>query len=173
MEAISQLEHEYFLLKCGVGDYRACIRWAMDRLLHDQEGEDLNIVLLAAATKESEASPLIPRIIETYCGAIALDAELAAGKFIASLRDAYLQGKETIKSIDAKLNRLYCRLNYPNWLVMLSRNCEYATDIPAFQEPFEKEFAYIADLWATVSSRQEFERNYSREISNQHDFKFD
>ena len=55
---------------------------------------------------------------------------------------------------------------------MLSRNCEYATDIPAFKEPFEREFEYVASLWASTASKAEFEAQYSREISNQHDAKY-
>jgi hypothetical protein len=55
---------------------------------------------------------------------------------------------------------------------MLARNCEYATDVSAFKEPFEREFEYIASLWASAASQAEFDAKYSREISNQHDAKF-
>jgi hypothetical protein len=171
MEAIDQLQHNYFLLKVGFGDFHACIDWAIERLQQDQEGDDLEIVLLAAATEQSEATPLVEQIVERYCGSNTIDAQLAAGKYVASLRKAYLQGTETIESIDAKLTKLYNHLGYPNWLVMLSRNCEYATDIPAFEEPFEKEFAYVAGLWESATSRPEFEAKYSRAISNQHDIR--
>ena len=98
-----------------------------------------------------------------------LDDQLAAGKYVVTLYDSYLKGKETIESLDGKLAKLYHHLGYPNWLVMLSRNCEYATDVPCFREPFEKEFAYVAGVWASVTSRAEFEAKYSRETSNQHD----
>lgn len=172
MEAIAQLECEYLRLKVGNGDYQVCIDWAIERLLHDQEGDDLEIVLLAAATKQEVVFPLVEQIIKRYCDASILDDELVAGKYVASLRDAYLQGNETIESIDAKLTTVFRRLDYPDWLVMLSRNCEYATDMPAFEEPFEKEFAYIAGLWASVNRREEFEKIYSRAVSNQHDAKY-
>ena len=172
MEAITQLESEYFRLKVGIGDYQACIDWAIERLRQDQEGDDLEIVLLAAATKQEEVPPLVEQIIERYCGTSTLDDELAAGKYVASLRNGYLQGSETIDSIDAKLTTMFRRLGYPDWLVMLSRNCEYATDMPPFEEPFEKEFAYVAGLWASVNSREEFETKYSRAVSNQHDAKY-
>lgn len=92
-----------------------------------------------------------------------------AGKYIVELHEAYSWGQETIKSLDWKFDRLRYALGYPDWLVMLSRNCEYATDIPAFEGPFKMEFAYIAKLWAEVSSRTEFEAKYSRAVSNQHD----
>lgn len=169
MEAIARLEHEYFLLKMEVGDFRACIEWAIERLQNDQEGDDLEIVLLAAATEQVQVTPLVETIVERYCGANTLDDQLAAGKYVASLRREYLQGRETIESLDAKLTKIYYHLGYPDWLVMLSRNCEYATDIPAFEEPFKKEFAYVAGLWESVRNRSEFEAKYSRVISNQHD----
>jgi hypothetical protein len=54
---------------------------------------------------------------------------------------------------------------------MLSRNCEYATDVPAFQEPFEQEFDYISKLWESSSTRAEFEQRYRPEISQKHDVK--
>jgi hypothetical protein len=95
-----------------------------------------------------------------------------AGKYVASLRNAYLQGNETIESLDAKLTTIYSHLGYPDWMTMLSRNCEYATDLPAFKDPFEEEFAYVAGLWTSVNSKEEFEKIYSREVSNRHDAKY-
>jgi hypothetical protein len=168
MEAIEQLEHDYFLLKVGVGDFQACVEWATERLRYDQEGDDLEIVLLSGA-REQEVIPLVEQILERYRGPSVLEDQLAAGKYVALLRRAYLRGDETIESLDAKLTKLYSHLAYPDWLVMLSRNCEYATDVPAFEEPFEKEFAYVAGLWESASSKAEFESKYSRSVSNQHD----
>ena len=55
---------------------------------------------------------------------------------------------------------------------MLTRNCEYATDIPAFEEPFEREFSYIATLWAEAKIKADFDVKYSRDVSNQHDAKY-
>jgi hypothetical protein len=51
---------------------------------------------------------------------------------------------------------------------MLSRNCEYATDVADFEQPFEREFAYIALLWAEAGSTAGFEQRYSRATSNGH-----
>ena len=169
MEAIAQLENNYFLFKAGLIDFQVCIDWAIERLSQDQEGDDLEIVLLAAATEVEEVAPLVEQIIARYCGKDVLDEQLVAGKYVVMLRDAYLQGQETVESIDAKLAKLYNVLGYPGWLTMLTRNCEYATDIPAFEEPFEKEFAYIANLWSAASNTVEFYAQYSRAISNQHD----
>jgi hypothetical protein len=172
MEAISQLHDQYTLLKLGFGSIPSCIEWAMDRLQLDQEGEDLDVVLLAAATTHEDAFPLVEALIARYVGPESLDEQLAAGKFIANLFPAYMAGEETIDALDAKFTKLYSSLGYPDWLVMLSRNCEYATDIDVFLEPFEQEFAYIAELWNFSSNRAEFESKYNREVSNQHDVKF-
>jgi hypothetical protein len=171
MEAIPKLEQDYFLLLAGVGDFHACIDWAIERVQHDQEGDDLQIVLLAAAKKQDEVIPLVEQILRRYAGAGILDHQLAAGKYLSILHNRYLQGDETIASIDAKLTKIEYVLGYPDWLVMLSRNCEYATDVPAFEEPFKQEFAYIAELWASAQSRAEFDSRYSRSVSNQHDAK--
>jgi hypothetical protein len=171
MEAIAELEQEYFLLKVGVGDIHGCIEWALERLERNQEGDDLQVVLLAGATKREEVVPLVEEIVRRYCGAGSLDDQLAAGKYISLLHRRYLRGEETIASIDAKLMVIYYRLDYPNWLGMLVRNCEYATDIPDFEEPFKREFAYIAGLWASVDNRAEFDSKYSRSISKQHDIR--
>jgi hypothetical protein len=169
MEAIVQLEYAYFLTRTGLGSFHACIDWAIERLQRDEEGSDLDIVLLAASTEEDQAIPLVERIIARYCPSNTLDEQFAAGKYVAEVRKAYLRNEETIASLDAKISKLYSHLGYPTWLVMLSRNCEYATDMPEFTKPFEEEFAYIADLWESVSSRAEFEARYRRAVSNQHD----
>ncbi|WP_430433766.1 hypothetical protein [Methyloversatilis sp.] len=172
MDSIAQLAQQYFLLKMGVGHHQPSIDWALERLRLDQEGDDLDIVMLAAATSREEAAPLIEAILQTHLGISAIDDRFAAGKYIALLRTAYLDGKETIESLDEKFTKLYHKLEYPDWLVMLSRNCEYATDIPEFREPFEQEFEYVATLWAGATSPTDFESKYSRGVSNSHDVKY-
>jgi hypothetical protein len=172
MEAMALLELEYFRLRYGYGSGEACVDWASDRLQHDQEGDDLEIVLLAGARKRDEILDLVTVIINRYCGENRLDDEFSAGKYVAALHADYLQGRETVESVDVALSILYQKLGYPDWLVMLARNCEYATDIPEFKEPFESEFAYVASLWDSVENKVEFDIKYSREISNQHDVKY-
>jgi hypothetical protein len=172
MEAIVQLEHAYFLTKVGLGSFRACIDWAIERLQKDEEGSDLDIVLLAASIEEEQAIPLVERIVSRYCASNDFDEHLAAGKYVAGLRETYFKKEETIASLDATFSKLYHCLDYPTWLVMLCRNCEYATDIPAFVKPFEEELSYIADLWESVTSRADFEARYSRVVSSQHDISY-
>lgn len=169
MEAIDILEYEYFLLRFGWGEGDACVDWAVTRLGNDEEGDDLEIVLLASARGRAEVLALVEVIVERYCGEARLADEYCAGKYVAALRTAYLAGEETVESLDMKFSSIFPKLGYPDWLVMLSRNCEYATDIPAFEEPFEKEFEHIASLWASAQSVPDFHSRYSREESNRHD----
>lgn len=172
MQAITQLQNHYLLLTLGVGKTQPCIDWAIQRLQLNQEGDDLEVVLLAAATTREEALPLAQEILARYLGIESLDKQLAAGKYVTSLRPKYLADSESIESLEAKFATLYCELGYPSWLSMLSRNCEYATDIEAFREPFEQEFEYIANLWKNSCTLSEFEATYSREISKRHDVKY-
>ncbi|WP_050476946.1 hypothetical protein [Herbaspirillum rhizosphaerae] len=169
MESISILEQEYFHLRFGWGNGSGCVNWAMNRLRNNEEGEDLDIILLAAASEMDDVRPIVETLLERYCGTERLADEFIAGKFVAALRIAYLHGFETIHSLDMKFSKLYSELGYVDWLTMLSRNCEYAIDISEFEVPFEKEFDYISNLWTAAKNLQEFKTSYSREKSNQHD----
>ena len=161
-----ELELECFRLRHGDGQAERCVDWAVERLRLDQEGDDLEIVLLASARGVDEVLPLAEVIIERYRGDARLAEQFLAGKYIVALRAAYLAGRESVSSLDTIFARLYPALGYPDWLVMLSRNCEYATDVPDFEQPFELEFGYIASLWADAGDAGAFERLYDRERSN-------
>lgn len=172
MEHIAELEDEYFALRFFHSKGESCVDWAVERLRHDQEGDDLEVILLASARGRDEILPLVEIIVDRYRGAERLDDQSLAGRYIVKLRQFYLQGQETIHSLDEKFTLLYSKLGYPNWLVMLSRNCEYATDVPAFVQPFEDEFRYISSLWDVSRDLSEFEAQYSRKISDQHDINY-
>jgi hypothetical protein len=169
MEAINQLEHSYFLLKSGGGDYHECIQWALDRLRGNEEGDDEDIVLLAASSVRSEVLAFAEHVVERYSGYQALDPQLAAGKYIVTLRHDYLRHVETVRTLESKLLSLYERLNFPGWLAVLCRNCRYAKEGRQYREYFEKEFAYLTRLWAVAGSRAHFESRYNRAISAKHD----
>lgn len=171
MNSIADLQSSWFLARHRLGSHQACIDWAIERLELDQEGNDNDVVLLAGATRHEESMQLATKIIERYAGPRATDEQLLAGKFIVQLHTAYREGSETITSLDKVILKLYVDLGHPDWLTMLSRNCEYATDVPAFREPFEKEFDYLAGLWSSVSDRTDFEAEYDRSVSDQHDVK--
>ncbi|MEG0885484.1 MAG: hypothetical protein RSF79_11860 [Janthinobacterium sp.] len=169
MEQLTELEIAVFQLRMGFGHADRCVDWAVERLRLDQEGDDLEIVLLASARGRDEALPLAEVIIERHRGVERPADQFLAGKYIVELRAAYLAGRESVSSLDAIFTRLYPALGYPDWLVMLSRNCEYAMDVADFELPFEDEFRYIATLWAQAESLAAFEREYGRETSNRHD----
>lgn len=172
MEAIERLEHHYIML-IMTGTTQPCIEWAIERLELNQEEDDLDVVLLAAATQKDEGVlPLVVKILEKYSQLAILDHQVVAGKYIVTLRQRYLAGFETITSLDPKFWKTFAHLGGPGWLVMLCRNCEYATDIQCFEQPFEQEFEYIAGLWASCSTQAEFNSRYSRAASDQHDAEF-
>lgn len=172
MEHIAELEEEYFQLRFFYSKGESCIDWAVERLRHDQEGDDLDVILLASARGRDEVFPLVEMIVDRYRGDKRLDDQSLAGKYIVKLHQIYLQGRESIHSLDEKFTRLYSKLGYPDWLVMLSRNCEYATDVTAFEQPFKDEFKYISSLWDESKDLAEFEAKYSRKVSNQHDVNY-
>jgi hypothetical protein len=169
MEAITQLERSYFLLKSGGGDYRECVEWALDRLRRDEEDDDTDIVMLASSEDRFEVLTFAGHVIERYSGFQALDEQLAAGKYLVSLRHDYLRGLETPHTLESKLQSLYERLQYPGWLAVLCRNCRHAKVALPYRELFEKEFAYLARLWAVAANRHQFESRYHRAVSLRHD----
>jgi hypothetical protein len=169
MNAVEQLRRIHFRIGTGDASWKDCIDWAIERLRDDDEGDDLDVVMLAAATREDEVNPLVVQIIERYLAHGALSNELEAGKLIVDLYHAYKEGKESAVSLEPKLWRLFADLGHPGWLVMLARNCEYATDVEAFQKPFDEEFEYIATLWQISRSLEEFLSKYDRKVSESHD----
>jgi len=169
MEEINQLERSYFLLKSGGGDYRECIEWALDRLRRDEEDDDTDIALLAASHTPVEALTFTELVVERYSGYQALDPQLAAGKYLVTLRHDYLRGIETVPTLAIKLHGLQERLGFPGWLRVLCRNCRHASEAGDQPDLFDKEFAYLTRLWAVATSRLQFESRYNQVISARHD----
>jgi len=169
MNGIPDLLNCHFLASTGLGPADACIAWAITRLQNDEEGDDQDVVLLASTNDLNEALERSKRILSKYADPSTLNPEYIAGKCIANLHPRYIHQDISINQLDQIFGTLYSKLDYPNWLVMLSRNCEYATDVPNFVEPFEQEFQYIADLWNRSSSLNEFLQTYDRKTSNSHD----
>lgn len=169
MNAIAELERAYIHCRFGLSDASSCIQWGVARLQANEEESDLDVVLLAGVKDGSEALPLAERILQRYLGPRALDEQRVCGKYVSELHRRYEAGKITISEIDTVLSELYPKLSHPSWLVMLCRNCEYATDVEGFVKHFEDEFHYIAHLWDDASSTEEFLSRYDRNVSNSHD----
>lgn len=148
MREIPELRSLYYREFYATQGLRDCSEWAVRRLEADDEGDDLDVVLLASSRDERERRQLTEAILERYLGHGAISEETAAGKYIVELWTSYVQGTSTVADIDQWLTWVYPKLRCPDWLVMLSRNCEYATDIEVFVEPFQKELQYIAELWS-------------------------
>ncbi len=170
MKDISALRKAYVHFKYAGDRADACVNWAIERLQNHEESDDADIKLLAGSLSEDEVQQLVPRILEKYLGGSPSE-EYYCGQYIVELRLRHLAGEISIMELEPILWRLFTNLSSPDWLVMLSRNCEYATDVEAFRKPFEDEFEYIAGLWETASSYEDFIRNYDRDVSNQHDYR--
>jgi hypothetical protein len=169
MKAIHELLEAFIPLKYNFTDGQECVKWAGDRLLHDEDENDEDIILLAGSTEQEEIRTLSSEILERYIDKPFLGEEYCAGKFIVHLYESYTSGSVNIQRLDTIIGWLYVHLNYPDWLVMLSRNCEYATDMEEFRKPFEDEFLYIYDIWKNTRSVDEFKGKYDRQVSDSHD----
>lgn len=171
MKSIEELQDMLVAHKYGLGDLKECVDWAVERLLRNEDDGDEDIALLAGSSDDSETNDLAQKIIHRYLQPSTLEEKLWAGKFLVRLNDRYKAGTISIVQLEPIIEAMYRNLEYPNWLVMLSRNCEYATDIESFEVPFEDEFEYISDLWKKSKSSDEFDNKYDRHVSNTHDMK--
>ena len=155
----------------GLMEWVGCSEWAVNYLVKNEEQNDEEIILLASSDSDGEMKSLTENILQRYIPAINRNEEYWAGKYIVELHRLYFSKKIDIFVLEKNINNLYYKLGYPDWLVMLARNCEYATDVPAFQKPFEEEFDYIKELWRSSESIDMFNKSYDRQVSNSHDFK--
>ncbi len=169
MKAIHELLEAFIPLKYNFTKGQECVKWAVDRLMYNEEEDDKDIILLAGGTVEEKIKELSLRILERYIDKQFLEEEYWVGKFIVKLYESYKSGSVSISELDSIISWLYANFNYPNWLAMLSRNCEYATDMEDFRKPFEDEFLNIYKLWKDACSVDEFKSKYDRQVSNTHD----
>ena len=103
LEAREQLHSLYQRLKFGSAEWQDCVSWAIERLQQDEEGEDLDIVLLAAATSGDEVPALFQQIADRHLAPEALTDDLAAGKHLVRLHQAYRDGQETVATLEPQL----------------------------------------------------------------------
>ncbi len=171
MTNINELRDLFIQYKIEYASIDSCINWAEERLANKEEADDQDIIQLAGTTKWEDAEKLVVKILEKYLGSNEINYEFYFGKYIAKLYDMYGDEKYTIDELEVILNNIFVELGYPFWLQRLSNNCELSTDIIDYVEPFEKEFEYIAGLWRSVNSLDEFNQKYDYEISESHDAK--
>lgn len=172
MNEIEELQLAYISYKRSDGQLKDCVNWAVERLVRNEEEGDEEIILLASSPMDWEIDQLVHNILRRYLGSEAENEEYWAGRLLVCFYDKYLARTIGITELDKKILSLYVNLDYPDWLVMLSRNCEYATDVDAFLKPFEDEFKYITDLWREAKSLDDFTKKYDRQISNSQDWRY-
>jgi len=171
-EEIQNIKNCFYRNKFFGDHYKECIDWAVTQL--ENENSQESICILAGLDPKDYWN--IKKMIEEIINEELIDNqennETWAGKYIVELSDRYLNKEITINDLDEIISKLYYKLNYPNWLDMLARNCEYATDIGPFQKPFNDELQYIIGIWMNSIDIREFRKKYDRKISQSHDFKF-
>jgi hypothetical protein len=169
MNSVDELQDILFAYEFALSSWKDCVNWAVARLLNDEEAGDKDIILLAGSSGEAEALELARQIVQRHLQPDPRREELWAGKLQIQLYHRYKAGTITIIELERIISALAVALEYPQWLTMLSRNCEYATDIDNFVKPFEDEFKYICDLWTECQTLEDFHQKYDGRVSDSHD----
>ena len=154
----------------GISTYQRCIDWAYGELLRGVEDENVCILASSNTNNLDEVRTYLQKITEKEPNIIKEELYESAGAIIVKVGQEYLDGFIDLNTLENILDNLYINLGYPDWLVMLTRNCEYATDIECFMPPFIKELSYIISLWSEFPKYEVFGKRYDRNISNSHDF---
>ena len=171
MKNIEDLQHIYMLRQFGKVDREALVQWAVEWLVMGEDENDSEIILLSSSISSEEIDQLAEIVLRRYLSDEQRSEEYWAGKYIVKLFKMYHKKEISISDLDNILCSVYNGIGNPSWLVMLSRNCEYATDISNFEQPFIEEFEYIASLWSDAINVEDFYKRYDRSISNSHDIK--
>jgi len=169
MKEIESLYQKFVFHEFNLSSWKECIDWGIERLQKDDDNGDVDIALLAGSTKEWDAEDYTKNVLDKYLPEEKFNREYICGKSLVELYKKFQENEINHEELDHILTTLFWKLDYPDWLVMLSRNCEYATDIEDFRKPFLDEFDYIAGLWSKSGNLKEFLKEYDRAISNTHD----
>lgn len=169
MKKIDELHDLCVKARFSLGEWKDCVEWAVQRLINNEDQDDQSVILLASSNEQNEIEQLCSSILDTYITQGKRDDEYWAGKYVVFLHELFYGSEIDIFELEKRLWKIYYKLDHPYWLVMLSRNCEYATDVQAFEKPFHDEFEYIVSLWKTCDSITEFNEKYDSNISNSHD----
>ncbi|MDC7127368.1 MAG: hypothetical protein PQJ46_17525 [Spirochaetales bacterium] len=166
-----ELKQTYIEAQFFESAFEKSIEWAITQI--ENGTDDMNINILAGLEPNNyfEIKEYIENILDEELTVSKEDLEEWAGQYIIELKKLFIDQVIDIWKLDEKISRLYYKLDYPNWMVMLARNCEYATDVEPFEKPFEDELEYITELWTKYPEYSDFIENYKREISNTHDYK--
>lgn len=89
MNKIEELKLAFTKYKYGAGQLTGCVDWAVERLVKVEEEDDMDIVLLAGSTNESEIVELVQDILSRYLDAETFNEEFCAGQLLIRLYDSY------------------------------------------------------------------------------------
>lgn len=169
INSVEKLHDIYVKTRFGWESWRALSQWALDRMVNYENESDEDIILLAGSSFEDDSIELAKKVIAKYLEPERRSDSYWAGKYLVSLYESYYGHEIDIFELSQFIDKINCELGSPGWLVMLSRNCEYATDLECFEIPFHEEFHYIVQLWRSCESLAEFLSEYERAISDSHD----
>lgn len=148
------------------GTNKQYIDWAVSELLRDVD--DIDVCLLASSNENNsdEINLYIRNILGKNIEFSTEEIQETTGRIIVDSGKKYFNKELSIIQIERIIDTLYTTVDYTDWLVVLSRNAEYATDIDYFLVPFENEVKYIMELWETYPKYHDFINYYDRDISN-------
>lgn len=146
--------------------YQVYIDWAINIMLNNNDNFYVCLLASANVNEKYEIEDYLIKLLGVNNSISDKSINEVAGSILVELRKLYLVKQLTIIDLERMISNIYIELDYPDWLVILSRNAEYATDIDYFIKPFENELNYITDLWEEYVSFDNFTANYSRERSN-------
>jgi hypothetical protein len=85
MNAVEELQDILAAHNYGLGDLKACVDWAVERLSRNEDDSDEDVILLASSTAESETEELSRKIVRRYLPPDALNEEMLAGRYVRKL----------------------------------------------------------------------------------------
>lgn len=166
-----ELKQSYIEAQFFESAFEKSIEWAITQIVNGTDDMNINILAGLEPNNYFEIKEYVEKILDEELNVSKEDLEEWAGQYIIELKKLFTDQVIDIWKMDEKISRLYYKLDYPNWMVMLARNCEYATDVEPFEKPFEDELEYITELWTKYPEYSVFIEHYKREISNTHDYK--
>ncbi len=151
----------------GTG-YASCLEWAAERIA---EG-DSSPALRALAGREPGDATVIRKDCELILGMDAIaDQDMVlewAGRYLAKAGRLFAEGSLGLERIQGPIAKITELLGKPDWLVILARNCEYASGLPAYRAAFEAELKYLSRLWSHAQGIADFLRAYDQRVSSKH-----
>ncbi len=166
MTNINELLALFIEYKTEYTSIDSCIKWAENQLEADENIDDPDIILLAGAKTSMEANDFIKKILEHYMGNYVTKDRFCFGKYLVRIYDRYKNDEYTPERIEEILRNIEIKFDYSFEMGYLYNFSDLIW--MNGKEPFEKEFEYIAELWRSVNSLDEFNQKYDEKISKSH-----